>query len=86
MVNQGRIVATIHPFVLDQEIYAYVGDECVQIVEVPLDHVCEKICSLCKKYNIDEVYFHGGQLYALKWKDDFTAHKFTKQDIHVHID
>lgn len=85
-MNNGYITATIHPFVVQQEICVYVGNECVQITSADIDHVCEQICTLCKKYNIDEVYFHGGQLYALKWKDDFTSHKFTKQDIHIHID
>lgn len=84
-MKNGRVVATIHPFVFGQEIYAYVGDECVQVIETTIDQICDKIYMLCEKYNIDEVHFHGGQLYALKWRDDFVAHKFGKKNIEVHI-
>ena len=84
-MRKGEVVATIHPFVLGQEIYVYVGDECVQVLETTIDQMCEKIYMLCEKYNLTQVHLYGGQLYALKWKDEFVAHKFGKKNIEIHI-
>lgn len=84
-MKNGYIVATIHPFILGQEIYAYVGNECVQIIECTIDNMPQMVYQLCDRYNLNEVHFYGGQLYALKWKDEFAANKFTNRKINIHI-
>lgn len=79
------MVATIHPFVLGQEIMIYNKDKCIKVVECTLDTMCDIVYSLCERYDINEVHFIGGQLYALKFKDNFTACKYGKRKINVSI-
>lgn len=79
------IVAQIHPFVLEQEINTYVDGECVQTIKCTLDNMCERIYMLCQKYDIFNVHFYGGQLYALKFKDEFAACKYGNRPIEIHI-
>lgn len=80
-----HIVATIHPFVREQEIYVYIDGECVTITKCIIDDMCEKIYELCEKYDINRVDFQGGQLYSLKFRDDFIANKFGNRHIEIHI-
>lgn len=84
-MKNGYITASIHPFVLGQEIYVYIDNECVKIIETTIDQMSNKIYSLCEQYHIEDVHLYGGQLYALKWRDDFIAHKFGKKNIEIHI-
>lgn len=79
------VIATIHPFVLGQEINIYINNECVRIVECTVNNMCDIISKVCDEYDINTVHFYGGQLYALKFKDDLVANKFSKRKIEVHI-
>lgn len=79
------VVATIHPFVLGQEVMVYIDSKCVQVLECTLEDICEKIYALCEQYDITKVNFIGGQLYSLKFKDQFVSNKFGKRNIEVHI-
>jgi hypothetical protein len=80
-----HIVAPIHPFVHEQEIYVYINGECVTVKNCTVDNMCDTIYELCEKYDIDRVDFQGGQLYALKFKDEFLANKFGAKIIKVFI-
>lgn len=79
------VVGTIHPFVLGQEILVYIDSQCIQVVECTLENMNEKVYQLCEKYNINKVCFVGGQLYALKFKDELVANKFGNKHIEVTI-
>ena len=79
------VVATIHPFVLGQEIMVYIDGKCEKVVECTLDNMTNIIKRLCQEYNINKVNFIGGQLYALKFKDELVANKFNNKPIEVHI-
>ena len=79
------VVATIHPFVLGQEIMVYINGKCERVVECTLDNMVDIIEELCKEYDITKVNFIGGQLYALKFKDKLVAKKFNNKSIEVHI-
>ena len=84
-MKNGKIVVTIHPFVFGQEITAYVGDECVQVIECTIENIPQSVYQLCEKYNIDEVHFWGGQFYSKKFKDEFIANKYGNKKINVYI-
>ena len=80
-----HIVAPIHPFIRQQEISVYIDGECVKVEKCTLDNMCDVIYGLCEKYDIDRVDFQGGQLYALKFKDEFLVNKFGAKVIKVFI-
>ena len=80
-----HVIAPIHPFVRQQEIYVYINGECIKIVQCTIDEMDKKIYKLCEKYNIDRVDFQGGQLYALKFRDEFLANKFGARVLKVFI-
>ena len=84
-MDKNKIAATIHPFVLGQEIYIYQDGKYIKTVECTLETMCPLINKLCNEYNIDDVHFYGGQLYSLKFKDEFAANKYGKRKIKVHI-
>lgn len=79
------VIATIHPFVFGQEVMVYIDKECVRTIECTLNTMPKMIYKLCEEYDINDVRFFGGQLYALKFKEEFTACKFGKRQINVHI-
>ena len=82
-----RIVATIHPFVLIQEISVYKNDECIKNVSCSLTDMEDTIYTLCKEFNVNKVDIAGGQLYGLKIKEHFAANKFNNSnqiDIEIH--
>ena len=79
------VVAIIHPFVREQEISVYINSECVKVINVTLDKMDKEIYRLCEQFDIDKVNFVGGQLYALKFKDEFITNKFGNKNIEVHI-
>ena len=79
------IIATIHPFILGQEIMIYIDNKYERTIECTLEYMCDTIYKLCEQYDINEVKFVGGQLYALKFKDQFAANKFGKRHINVTI-
>lgn len=79
------IIATIHPFVFGQEVMIYENNKCIKTIECTLDNMCTTIYKLCEEYNIDDVKFFGGQLYALKFKNEFVANKFGNKHINISI-
>ncbi len=84
-MDNGQIVVTIHPFMLEQEIFVYVGEEPAQVISCTLETMPERIYTLCERYGIEDVHFHGGQFYAHKFSDQLVMNKFGKKNIKVHI-
>lgn len=80
-----HIVAYIHPFVLGQQIVIYDNEKQLESFDCTLDQMEEMIYNLCVSQNINKVIFKGGQLYALKFKDNFAAHKFGNKNIEVKV-
>jgi hypothetical protein len=76
----NKIVAIIHPFVIMQEVSVYKNDECIENLNCSLDDVEKAIYGYCKKYNINNIDIHGGQLYGLQIKDHFKTNKFENSD------
>lgn len=81
-----NIIATIHPFMLGQEILVYnEKGECIHSFETTIDNVNNLIYTLCEEYDINKVTFIGGQIYSKKFKDEFAANKFGNRKIEVTI-
>ena len=54
-----HVVVAIHPFIMRQEVMAYVNGECVKHVDCDLREV-DKICyDLCREFNIHQVDMAG---------------------------
>lgn len=79
------VIGYIHPFVLGQQIAIYENEKEIASFDCTLDQMEEMIYNLCVTYNVNKVIFKGGQLYALKFKDNFIAHKFGNKNIEVQI-
>ena len=81
------IVAYIHPFVLEQEISIY-GDngELWRTFSCTLDQMEQMLYEICESYGVQDVHIKGGQLYAMKFKDDFVANKFGNKNINIIIE
>lgn len=73
-----HVVAPIHPFVREQEIYVYINGECVKIEKCTLDNIYDTIYNLCERYDVNRVDFQGGQLYALRFRDEYLVEKNKK--------
>ena len=82
-----HIVATIHPFVMQQEIGVYKNGECIKIVQCNLDDIKKVCCNLCEEYNIHQVDLGGtNQLYSLHIKEEIEKNnKFNNLQINVEI-
>ena len=81
------VAVTIHPFVINQEISVYKNGECVKTKICPFNDLEEVLYSLCKKYGINQVEISGGQLFALRIKENFAAKKYKMSDsiiVNVH--
>lgn len=79
----NHVVCVIHPFVVNQEVSVYKNGECVKQVECPLNELKTVLYQLCKENDIKEISLSGGQLYALKIRDEFAATKYSDDGIHV---
>lgn len=82
-----HVVASIHPFVMEQEVDVYKDGECVKIAHCTLDEIVEVCYNLCKEYNIIQLDLCGqNQLYALNIKEKLEApNKFEDFKINVTI-
>lgn len=82
-----EIIATIHPFVMEQNFYVIdEKGECIKTFTCNLENMGKKLYQACEKENISKIHFHGGQLYALKLRDEFIANKFGNKNIEINID
>lgn len=81
-----EIYATIHPFVIKQNFYIVDKNECIKTFTCNLENMGKKMYQICEQKDINKIHFHGGQLYALKLKDEFIAHKFGNKHIEIIID
>ena len=84
-----HVVATIHPFVMQQEVDVYKNGECIKVIQCTLDDI-EQVCyNLCKKYNIHQLDLCGvNQLYSLHIKENIDKsnnNKFNDFQINVEI-
>lgn len=82
-----HIVASIHPFVVEQEVDVYKDGECIKIVQCTLNDIEEVCYNLCKEYNITQLDLCGtNQLYALHIKEKIeTSTKFEEFKINIDI-
>ena len=74
------LVCVIHPFILDQEVSVYDGDECIKTFTCELSDLDKTLYAYCMKENIRQIKLSGSQLYALKIKDDFVDNKFDNSE------
>lgn len=81
-----EIIAFIHPFVMEQEFCIFKDNLCIKSFTCNLENMTKKIYEICEKENINQVHFHGGQLYALQFRDEFISHKFGNKNINIIID
>lgn len=82
-----HIVASIHPFVVEQEVSVYKDGECVKTVQCTLDNIKEVCYSLCKEYNIPQLDLCGtNQLYTLHIKEELeVSNKFEDFKINIEV-
>lgn len=81
-----EIIAIIHPFVMAQEFCIFNGEKYLETYTCNLENMNQKIYEVCQTKGIDKVHFHGGQLYALKFRDELISNKFGNKKIEVVID
>ena len=67
-----RVVVTIHPFKLLQEVLVFKNQECIDKEEVGMDNITETIKKFCTKYNIDHVDLSGSKVYTVLIQDELT--------------
>ena len=80
-----HIVATIHPFVIEQDVAVYKNGECIKAIKCSLDEV-ENVCyNLCKEYDIHQLDLGGNQLYTMHLKDKIIENKFDNFNINVEV-
>lgn len=84
-MSDSYIAASIHPFVLGQEIYVVKDGERIKTIETTLDQMKDMIFELSKEYDINDIDFFGGQLYALKFKDELAATKYAVRPLNIRI-
>lgn len=81
------IAVSIHPFVVMQEISIYRNGGCIKTELCPFRDLEQTLYTLCKQYNINQVDLSGGQLFALRIKDNFAAKKYNNSEqiiVNVH--
>ena len=81
-----EIIAIIHPFVMEQEFCIFKDNLCIKSFTCNLENMGKKLYQVCEKEKISKIHFHGGQLYALKLRDEFIANKFGNKYIEITID
>ena len=82
-----HVVASIHPFVMEQEVDVYKNGECVKVVQCTLKDI-ENVCyALCKEYNINQLDLAGqNQIYALHIKENLEkSNKYEDFKINIEI-
>lgn len=81
-----HIVATIHPFVIEQEVCVYQNGECVKTVKCNLDDVHKVCMKLCKEFDIHTVDIGGhNQLYSMHIKDKIVEDNFDNFAVEVNV-
>ena len=81
----SRIIASVHPFVMNQEIKVYNQQgECVKTVGVKINEIGETCFNLCEDFNINQVILVGDKIYSEKIKKNFNT-KFNEFGIEIII-
>ena len=79
-----RIVVSIHPFKLTQEVLVYKNLECIDREEVPMEELEQKIKEYSIKYDINHVDLSGTRAYTNKLKENLSD--VTKYSTTLEID
>ena len=79
-----RIVVTIRPFKLYQEVMVFHDQECIDTIEAPLDEVSSEIRKLSTKYDITKVDLAGDSIFTHQIKDELND--LTKYNRFLNID
>lgn len=80
-----HIVCCIHPFIINQEVDVYQNGKCIKTVNCTLDTLESTLIELGVKYNINIIDIKGGQLYALKIKENLEMNKYANNKFEVNI-
>ena len=81
------IAVTIHPFVIMQEISIYRNGGCIKTEFCPFRDLEKTLYVLCRQHGINQVDLKGGQLFALRIKDNFATNKYDNSEriiVNVH--
>lgn len=73
---RNHVVVTIHPFIMRQEVSAYVDGVCVKHAECQMDEM-DKICyAFCKEFDIHQIDLVG----VTKFCEQIENKMLTKQE------
>lgn len=80
-----HVVAVIQPFIMEQEVSVYKGNECIEVQHCSLRDLENACYALCKKHDIHQLELYGNQLYSLHIKDNLKMDKYAKFNLDINI-
>lgn len=82
---EKRIVVSIHPFLMQQEVKLYEGKNEVKTFSSTLQELVNTIEKICDTYNVEDVTLSGMSLYAHRYANQITSNKYTNKIIRVSV-
>lgn len=81
-----KILCSIKPFILKQEIYVLNNGNKIDGEKVKMENLSSKIIDYCNEYKTDEVCFVGFRNYAKKIGDKILKESISKYNKNINIE
>lgn len=82
---EKRILVTIHPFLLQQEIKLYEGKEQIKTFISTLQELATTIEQICDTYNVEDVVLSGMSAYTHRYADKIASNKYNNKAIRITV-
>ena len=82
---EKRLVVQIHPFLIQQEIKMYDGQNEAKTFTSTLQELAHTIESVCDNYEIEDVVLTGIPAYTHRYASQITSNKFRNKAIQIYI-